>query len=250
MAARISVTLDPAAWLAELQTDLDAALADLIQICSASENKNYAETVSEHRVGIARILLENPEALGETAPERAARACFLGGIGKFISFLDKLIANQRIVRNGITITRALNGEDEIRSYVNECLDRQIKEVASDRSLTNPRKLGCFQVAELVKTTALAYFELRRALEHHQDAPQQDFSFPMMRIGFFVDDSEILELPAECGPGQTINMRTITDRRNCPAGRRIILTPEDAHALLFTLRNILAPELFRACVESV
>ena len=244
-----TVTLDVVGWLGELQTDLDAALADLLQICRASGTKTYAETVSEHQVGIATVILENADGLGETAPERAARNCFLNAIGKFISFLDKLIANQRMVTDGVVITRTLVGEEEVKAYVNEYLGDQITKVARDRSLSNPKKMACFQVTDLVQTTALAYFELRRTLEHHQDTPQQDLEVPIMRIAFFADDKEIVEIPAVLQPGQGMEMRTLIDRNIYQAGKKIILTPEVAQGLVFTLRNVLAPEVFQASVAS-
>ena len=108
----ISVTVDLTGWLGRFQTEVDASLADLAQVCSAAERQTYADNLGSHKFGITRLVLAHAPQLGENAAERASRACFLAAIGKFISFLDKLIASQRTTKEGVAITRDIAGKAE------------------------------------------------------------------------------------------------------------------------------------------
>ena len=83
--------------------------------------------------------MEDSERLGHNAPERAGRACFLGASGKFVGFLDRLIASQRVSRDGIVVDRAISGQDELNKFLQEYMEDQIATVARDRSLTNPEE---------------------------------------------------------------------------------------------------------------
>lgn len=169
----MDIAKDIANWLGQMQQEMDGCLADLAQVSVASERKHYADNLAALQFGVTRLILEHPERLEAKAPERAARACFLLAIGKFISFLDKLIASQRVSKDGISINRNLS-IDDLQNYVNEYMEERIAKVAKDTSLTNPKKIARFPAANaIIRDTALEYFELRRALEHHQDVPEKE-----------------------------------------------------------------------------
>jgi len=241
--------MDITNWLGQMQQEMDGCLADLAQVCIASERKNYADNLAALQFGVTRLILENPEKLEENATERAARTCFLSAVGKFISFLDKLIASQRISKEGIPINRNLS-LDEVQGYVREYVAERIGQVAKDNSLTNPKKIACFAGANAdVRDTALEYFALRRTLEHHQDVPERELIVKVYRMALVVDDVEITALPYTIEKGGALGIRMPREERRYPPGARITLSPQDAHDLVFSMRNVLAPDIFRAHIEA-
>jgi hypothetical protein len=137
----IHVSVDLTGWLAELQRDLDAALADMMRVLRASDENTY---IPSHRIGVMDVVMSNPDGYADTAPGRATRACFLTCIGKFVGYMDKLIASQRLKREGIGITRDLDSEEDLKVYCDEYMKDMVAKVARDQSLTNPKKLDCFQ----------------------------------------------------------------------------------------------------------
>lgn len=244
-----NVKMDMTNWLGQMQQEMDGCLADLAQVSIASERKNYADNLAALQFGVTRLILEHPERLEAKAPERAARACFLSAIGKFISFLDKLIASQVVSKDGISINRNLS-IDDLQNYVNEYMDERIAKVAKDTSLTNPKKIACFPgVNAMISDTALKYFELRRTLEHHQDVPEKKLTVHVHRMALVVDDIEITALPYNINKGQTLGVRFPREERCYSPGVKITLSPQDAHDLVFTMRNVLAPDFFRANIEA-
>lgn len=153
-------------------------------------------------------------------------------------------------RSGIIVDRAIAGQDELDNFLQEYIDRHIAKVAHDQSLSNPKKIECFPgVSAPVREAALAYFRLRRTLEHHLDIPKEDLRVPLMRYGVFIADDEVRELPAMIKKGQCLFSRVVTEEKMFSAGVRVVLTPENASGLIFTMRNIMAPEIFRAHLEA-
>jgi hypothetical protein len=245
-----NVTMNITNWLGQMQQEMDGCLADLAQVSVASERKNYAANLAALQFGVTRLILEHPERLEAKATERAARACFLSAIGKFISFLDKLIASEGVSKDGIFINRNLS-IDNFQNYVTEYVEERIAKVAKDTSLTNPKKIECFAAANaMIKDTAVEYFTLRRALEHHQDVPQKELLVHVHRMALVVDDVEITALPHNIHKGQILGVRILREERRYSAGVKITLSPQDAHDLVFTMRNVLAPGIFRAHMEAV
>ena len=245
-APNLNVAMDLTGWLDEHTRDMDAAVADLIQICCAAEKQAYSCNIDAYRMGITRLILERPDQLGAQAIERAARVCFLNAIGKFISFLDKLIASQKNATEGIPINRDIADLEDLKRYIVQHTDEQIARVASDRALSNPKKLDCFPGLDAdVRSRCLGYFQLRRTLEHHQDLPERDLNIFTKRAGLFIDDSEVRELPHPIRKGQKMEVRILNEQKRFTGGKKIVLSPQDAHDLAFTLRNFLAPEIFKA-----
>jgi hypothetical protein len=249
-APALNVKMDLTGWLGDLQRELDALIADLVQVCTAVQQRAYASNLADFQYGVARIMLEVSDGLRDAAPERAARGCFLNGIGKFISFLDKLIATQRVAKQGIPVERDIADPEDLKNYVQEYIATAIAKVAQDRSLTNPKKMQCFAgISADVNEAALQLFELRRTFEHYQDVPQKEFVVPSRRIGIFVDGVEITQIPWTVKAGQALSAGVVIEEKIYPAGVKIALSPKDASELVFMMRTFLAPEVFRAHVEA-
>jgi hypothetical protein len=242
-----SVTADLTGWLGQFQRDCDAAIADLMQVCAAAADADrYRQATENVRFGIGRIILEHPEQLGEIAPERAARSCFLNVIGKYVTFLDRLIASQRVAQKGMVLDRNINSPEELQAFVNEVLEREFEGVARDRNLTNPRKVDCFaKASDYARETSKTYFQLRRALEHHGDTPEAEIVLPIKRVGLFIDGKEVTALPCDLKTGQVLSAGILDEGRTLPARKAIVLSPRNANDLVFTMRMVLAPEIFRS-----
>src|SRR5438552_14448630 len=101
------------------------------------------------------------------------------------------------------------------------------------------------ISSVARQTALAMFALRRALKHHQGLPSEEILIPIVRTGTFVDNIEITGLPFLVKSGQKIQVRLVTDTKSFPRNVKVILQPEDAYRLIFTLRTTLAHEVLRA-----
>jgi hypothetical protein len=244
----LNVTIDLMGWLGDLQRDLDALLRDLMEVCRAADDEKYSEE-SSYRFGAAEIVLPGAPNSGQHAAERAARSCFLGAIGKFISFLDKLIASRRVTQNGMRIDRPISSQDDLNQYIQEYMASQIANVAGDQSLNNPKKIECFpRIQNSIRDAALAYFSLRRTMEHHQDIPAQDLIVPFTHFGIFIGDKEIVEFPMRLEAGEQLLGGVVTEHRKFPAGMKVILSPKDAYGIVFPLRNMIAPEIFRVHIE--
>jgi hypothetical protein len=247
----ISVSVDLTGWLGEFQREADAALADLMQIREAAQQKAYASEGTNHKMGVVTVVLPNMDAAEATAPARAARTCFLTCIGKFASFLDRLLASQQLMKEGVKITRNLEGEEQIKAYLDQYMKEKIGQVARDQKLSNPKKIAAFTgLPPFLLGAALEYFRLRRALEHHQDIPDQDLNVPITRIGLFADDQEIEQVPHILHGGQRLDARIMTELRIFKAGEKIVLTPEDVYGIIVMLRLNIVPEIFRVHLESL
>lgn len=244
-----SVTADLTGWLGQFQRDCDAAIADLTQVCSAAgQNTTYQQQIENYRFGVARIILEKPEELSAVAPERAARTCFLNVIGKYIGFLDKLIASQRLTH--VDLEHEIHSMEELQSFVNECFERETAKVARDKSLSNPKKIDCFQNSSAyLRDTSKAYFQLRRALEHHNDVPGSDLVIPTQRIGFLAGAEEIKTLGVMLPKGEALAIKMFHEELRFAKGQKITLKPQNAYDLVFTMRMVLAPEIFRSHIET-
>ncbi len=102
---------------------------------------------------------------------------------------------------------------------------------------------------MIRDTAVGYLELRRALEHHQDVSEKELVVHVHRMALVVDDVEITALPYNINKGQTLGVRISREERRYSPGVKITLSPQDALGLVFTMRNVLAPEIFRAHIEA-
>jgi len=244
----ILVEVNLTGWLQQLMNDLDGALADFAHILNAIENGTYSTGVSGQRFGLVEVGFENVTELVSTARQRAANSCFMTAIGKFISFLDKLIASANVHREGIPVDRNLSGGEEITKYINEYMTHRTNAVARDRGLTNPKKLSYFDIPETSRQTALGYFALRRALEHHHQIASEEINLRFLKQKFFIDNAEITRLPAYISGGQTLQLRLVPEVKSYPMGLAIALSPEDVYAIVSTIRVSLAPEIFEAHIK--
>lgn len=232
-------------WLCELNGQLDGALADLAHTMQSVQSGTYARDANGQNFGLVQAnFVPDATHLATRALERAAVACFRSAIASFISFLDRLIAFEDLAKEKIVVDHDITSLDDLYAYLNSIVNRRIGIVASDLRLSNPKKLARFPgLSDISKRAALGYFALRRCIEHHQSVPQEDIHVSVWAHKLFIDDAEVLELPARCTEGQRVEYRIIGEERVFLKGSKVTLSPQDVHSIIVALRGSIVPEIF-------
>jgi hypothetical protein len=244
-APNLCAAADLTPWLCELNAQLDGALADLAHTMQSVQSGTYARDANGQSFGLVQAnFVPDATHLATRALERAAVTCFRSAIASFIGFLDRLIAFQDLANEKLVVDHDITNLDDLYAYLNSKVNRRIGIVASDTSLSNPKKLARFPgLSEVSNRAVLSYFALRRCIEHHQSIPQDDIQVSVWLYKLFVDDAEILQLPAHCAEGQTVQYRVFGEARIFPKGSKVTLDPQDAHSIIVALRGSIAPEIF-------
>jgi hypothetical protein len=247
----ITAKVDLSPWLGQLNVEIDEALADMALSMAAVDDGSYATRANNQRFGLVSLEFADLTAVAQHARNRAASNCFLRIMASFINFLDKLIAAESLKQAGIVAQRDLEGEAEIIAYLGDCLKRTINEVSRDRSLTNPRKLSQFRgLPEHLQQAALGYFALRRCIEHHQSVAQEDLRVAVWRQKLYVNDREILRLPAHICEGERVRVDLAGEEILFRTGEHVVLNPEDVYGLVIGIRCAIAPEIFNVHMRHI
>ncbi len=240
----VRLTMDLNGWVSAFHVELDGLLSDMFQLCSAAEQNRYTDTVLNQREGV-QMMIQNAETHGANAPQRAARNAFVAAMSKLSAFLDRLIATRNIARDGMPIIRDLRGQEELVAYVNEQIEEAVAAVARDHGLNFPRKMDCFcGLNPAVREIAINYNKLRNAFEHHHEMPREEITVRVRRMIPMVGDQDIRQLPVLVPTGGTIGIRFEEEEKAFPANVRIVLSPQDAYDLIFTIRFIIALSVFQ------
>ncbi len=228
-----------------MNAQLDAALADLAHTIQGVQSGTYPQNANNQSFGLVQAnFVPDATHLAGRAIERAAVTCFRSVMASFIGFLDRLIAFQDLVNEKVVVDHDITKLDDLYAYLNSKVAHRIGIVASDTSLTNPKKLARFPgLSEISKHAVLGYFALRRCIEHHQSVPQEDIHVSVWSHKLFIDDVEILQLPAHCREGQKVEYRVFGEERIFRKGSRITLDAQDVHSIVVALRGSIAPEIF-------
>ena len=154
----INVSVDLTGLLAELQRDLDATLADMMQVPRATDENTYTPS---HRIGVMDVVVSNADGYAATVPGRATRACFLACIGKFVGYMDKLIASQpshSISENGRATAATARRHSPDRRRLTQSIDHTF--TASPRATPN-RPLRCLRMTDVEETKKWSMILTRR-----------------------------------------------------------------------------------------
>jgi hypothetical protein len=241
----ISAAADLTPWLCELNAHLDGALADLAHTMYSVQNGTYAHDSNGQSFGLVQAnFVPDATPLAAHALERAAVNCFRSVIASFISFLDRLIAFQDLASEKVVADHDIPTLDDLHAYLNSKINRRIGIVASNSSLSNPKKLARFAgLSEVAKRAVLGYLALRRCIEHHQCVAQVDIHISIWAHKVFIDDVEVLQLPARCTEGQRVEYRIIGEERIFRKGSKVTLDAQDVHSIVIAFRGSIAPEIF-------
>jgi hypothetical protein len=245
MTPSVCAAADLTPWLLDLNAQLDGALADLAHMMQSVQSGTYAQNANGQSFGLVQAnFVPDATHLAARALERAAVTCFRSVIASFISFLDRLIAFQDLANEKVLVDHDITKFEDLYAYLNSKVVHRIAIVASDTSLSNPKKLGRFPgLSEVSKRAVLGYFALRRCIEHHQSIPQDDIHVSVWSYKLFIDEVEILQLPAHCTEGQTVQYRVFGEERVFRKGSKLTLDAPDVHSIVVALRGSIAPEIF-------
>jgi len=249
MANDLTLTFKPDSWHSDLIRAVDGHVAQLKNVLRALEDGQFIERARAHRPGVVvQLGLAENSAVEEVAAQTATSTCFKAIASDFISFLDRLIAFQRLMRQGtIHIQRDLVSAEELLEYAKQTLEDLYGIVARDRALTNPKKVAELALTGDDEQIALSYFTLRRCIEHHGSMPDSDITLYFKLIVIFAGDKEITALPYVAKAGQAISMKIDVSSKTFPAGTRITLTEDDIDHIAMTIR-FMASEIVR-CVSA-
>jgi hypothetical protein len=239
----MTVTVDLTGWLRQLNHDIDLGVLELANTIKSVEEGMCADRASWQRFGLVHVEFDAlDEGARKAVIERSASNCFRATIATFISFLDKLIAAQRAMQEGIRFTKDIEGEEEILRYLDSYLAEKVSEVARDLSLSNHKKLACFPaLSDFSRRAAIGYFALRRCLEHHQGVVDKEFELLLLHQQARVDGVVVASLPQRAT--EKIELVVSSELRRYSAGTRISLDPADVFAIAFTIKTAVAPEAF-------
>jgi len=179
----------------------------------------------------------------DDAEQRQVIKCFKASIGEFITFLDRMIAITMVGEEGIPVKKPVIGEVRILEFVTEYINKKIRSVARNISLSNPKKLDKFyNLTPDIKKALNGYFAIRRALEHHSGIPDQDIEFITLSLKVFVDETEVTKLPFPVKEGQAVQTRIVKESKILKAEEKINLIESDLRKAVFTMEQVASSEV--------
>ncbi len=246
----LTVNLDK--YLHEFQQQLANHLTSLSGTLRSLEDGSLLEKAALKRpyaiihfqVGVEGGM--NPDMVGD-----ACNRCFLDLTRSLINYMDRMISIRRLKGTEINFPSDVQSNEKLQAFVSAHLESCYRDVASDRSLTNPRKLrelaglGSFE-----HETALSYFQLRRCLEHHGAVPTSNITIYFIRPVILAGDEEITKLPHVVPENASINLRIDRPALLFPTGQRVFLTEADLENVYTTLGMLIGPEIRRVVSESI
>ena len=226
----------------QLVAQVGRHVADLTHALRALQDGSFVEQAKGKGPG-SLFHVEYPDLDVTTgAEQRHVQNCFRAVIAAFIAFLDQMIAMGRLAAAGIPIDRTLS-EAEVLPYVRQYVEKVITTVASDRSLTNPKKIAAFSgLSEWAKEATAGLFALRRCYEHHGGVAESDFVVRYRALRLLAGKGEITALPFVAEENTGISIGLIDKEIVVKAGERPELTEQQLRDIVNTIELPLATEI--------
>jgi hypothetical protein len=230
----ISVTIRLPDYRDQLMQQIGSHVADLTQALRSLEEGTFSEqAMKKGQSQVFHVTYSNLD-IQRGAEQRHIEKCFRAVIASFITYLDQMIAMQRLSVEGIPIEKVLE-QHEALEYVQGQIQHAITVVATDRSLTNPKKIESFLgLRQWSKDAALSLFALRRCYEHHGGVAESDFTIRYGATRIFGGDQEIGSLPFMLHAGQGLSLRRIEKEIDVKAGKPVQLTEQEFRDIVFTI----------------
>lgn len=230
----ISVTIRLPDYRDQLSRQIGAHVADLTHALRSLEDGSFsAQATKKSQSQVFQVGYSNLD-IQRDAEQRHIEKCFRAVIASFVTYLDQMIAMQRLSATGVPIEKDLEPH-EVLEYVQGQIQHGITAVATDRSLTNPKKIECFQsLRQWSKDAALSFFALRRCYEHHGAIAESRFTIRYGALRIFGGDQEIGSLPFMLGKGQGLFLKQIEKEIEVEAGDRVRLTEQQLRDIVYTI----------------
>jgi len=243
-----SIEINPAGCFNQLIRLIHGHVADLRNVLRAIDDGTFADRARMPAPNaVMQFQVMDAATSAADAARRATIACFKSMISEFISFLDRMIATRRLIdRSAVIVERPLNGEEEIKLYLQQVMQQTYLKVARDRALTNPAKLKELKVSSKLSSIANSFFVLRRCVEHHGGVPDTDIRLEYKRVRLSIQGAEIPSLPQVVGAGETIEVTVVDERKTLPAGQTASLSENDIVHIALTIQ-LIAREIYEVAV---
>jgi len=236
--------INPDVYLAQMHQQTTASLGELRNTLRALDDGSFAQRASLPRPqSVVSFQINQQHDVDEEAIHQACASCFLGLVRALITFIDRIVAVQRLLGQTIQIPGTITSLDELQTFLDNQLEETYTNVARDTRLTNPAKLNSLGIAsDFVKNAALSYFSLRRALEHHNGISDKDIHLLYSKLTILAGKKEITQLPYFAEEGAQISMKLDDSGRTFPMGDRVQLTEHDIEQIFFTIQSVIGPQI--------
>jgi hypothetical protein len=156
-----------------------------------------------------------------------------------------MLAVQRVVSKQLRVPSDAKSVDDVKKYVAGLIDSEYTAVARDQRLRNPDKIAAFiDIAEIARASALSYFEVRRAIEHHGGRTAKDVTLRFARLRLMVGDQEISKPGVVVGEGQSVGLSMNHESRVLRANEPIWIGESELEHIMFTIQHLIGPEVQR------
>jgi hypothetical protein len=222
-------------------------IQDMRVVLRALEKHAYQDlaTAKPTEAIINLLMLPTVEIAGVI--DRQTRACTAGILEDFVVLLDELIALKTVHEDGGILTEhLLEGEEQIRDYVEEYIQKEAMKIATNQYFQVPKKVAFFAVSEEVRQIVDGYNKLRIAIRHHNGIAKQSIMFTTLNLGMVISGRSVDSFPAVAKKGETISMKSELITKIFNAGQSVSISEEDVHFMALTLYELVG----RAYVQAV
>jgi len=241
-----NVQLDASFHLAVLSQGVAGHVADVRAALRSLDDGTYAVKADTARPGaFLQFKLGSSGDSDEGARTRLCNRCFVGMVGELITFIDRMIAFRRLLGTQMKVPPTVNTPQAVSEFVHSRLEEAYREVATDTSLSNPKKLTTFAgINDLSRRAALSYFSVRRAIEHHGHSPQTNIDLVFGRMRLLAGDAEIVETGQVLPEGTGISVGLHHSMRELASGIEIAVREDELEHVAFTIQLLIGPEIAR------
>lgn len=137
----IEIKINADVYLAEMHQQTAANLAEMRNTLRALDDGSFAQRASLPRPqSVVSFQINQPQDIDTEALHRACASCFLGLVRALITFIDRIVAVQRLLGQTIPIPATITGVAELQTFLDNEVEETYTNVARDTRLTNPAKL--------------------------------------------------------------------------------------------------------------
>ena len=240
----IQVSINADMYIAQLEASFAASLASMRHTLRAIEDGSFISKAGEcSPKSVLQIRIATTEANCPEAITRACNNCFIELIRAFITFLDRMIALQRVTKKQLKLGNSWATAEELLEYVKEVMESEYLMVAQDTQLRNPDKIAMFHnLPDFPKRAALSYFSVRKCLEHHSGQTAKSIVMHYTKPVVTADGEEIQAFPIEVQKGTEIGIRMSREYREWKKGEIVELNEAIVDHVYFTIRHVIAPQI--------
>lgn len=230
------VNLNLEIYEARLMRAVDGHVADLKAVLRSLDDGSFLARATTPSPGaVVGFTIGQASEPQRDAAQRACANCFKAIVSEFLSFLDRIIACNRVLATRtIRIDTPQITKEQLFDLVNRVLEQEYLAVASDGSIKSPMKIEQLLRTTDALNTAKSLVALRNCLEHRGGIPTTDLELIFRRMRLFTGGKEILAFPHHVADEKlTFDVRLET--KIMPAGSRISLSELDIDCVSLTVR---------------